>query len=514
MRCLSAGANESCERGRESCERGRESCEPEREALAAVAAWACQFTPRVSLEPPQALLLEVAGSLRYFGGRWKFLARLRAGLSHLGFEARIGEAPAPRAALWLARGNGARLEAQAVAVLGLAPAARALLADLGIKTLGGLLRLPRDGIERRFGQDLLNQLDQACGRMPEAREFFVPPARFTARLELPAPVLQAENALFAARRLLVQMEGFLAARHAAVRAFSLVLVHEQAPATEVKVGLATPGRAAEHFARLLRERLGALALRSPVEAIGIEAGELEPLPGSSGSLFDDPCDGPYGGEPWLRLVERLQARLGSGAVHGLDTHEDHRPERAWVAVFPGKEIPAKEKIQHQTRPLWLLDPPRRIAEGEFALLAGPERIESGWWDGADARRDYFIARAAEVALLGSTAKGRGLVSARLLRLRSFRRIFPAMPSCTAYRISAFCAAPRIRRNWSRARRRSAMRRSRSPTNARSPAWCARMSRPKSAKLQADHRQRVPPRRRPEAGAARHRPRRLRQSLPH
>ncbi|MFY9314306.1 MAG: DNA polymerase Y family protein, partial [Burkholderiales bacterium] len=59
-----------------------------------IAAWACQFTPRVSLEPPQALLLEVEGSLRYFGGRWKFLARLRAGLSRLGFEARIAEAPA------------------------------------------------------------------------------------------------------------------------------------------------------------------------------------------------------------------------------------------------------------------------------------------------------------------------------------------------------------------------------------------------------------------------------------
>ena len=50
------------------------------------------------------------------------------------------------------------------------------------------------------------------------------------------------------------------------------------------------------------------------------------------------------------------------------------------------------------RPLWLLDPPRRLAEGEFALLAGPERIEAGWWDGAEARRDYFIARTGEASL--------------------------------------------------------------------------------------------------------------------
>jgi protein ImuB len=33
-----------------------------------------------------------------------------------------------------------------------------------------------------------------------------------------------------------------------------------------------------------------------------------------------------------------------------------------------------------------------LKEGEFSALAGPERIESGWWDGDDAKRDYFVAR--------------------------------------------------------------------------------------------------------------------------
>jgi protein ImuB len=48
--------------------------------------------------------------------------------------------------------------------------------------------------------------------------------------------------------------------------------------------------------------------------------------------------------------------------------------------------------------LWLVDPPRRLAEGDFSLLAGPERIETGWWDGAEAKRDYFIARTGERSL--------------------------------------------------------------------------------------------------------------------
>jgi len=51
------------------------------------------------------------------------------------------------------------------------------------------------------------------------------------------------------------------------------------------------------------------------------------------------------------------------------------------------------------RPLWLLETPRRIGERDFVLLAGPERIESGWWDGNEARRDYFIARAGDSSLV-------------------------------------------------------------------------------------------------------------------
>ena len=47
------------------------------------------------------------------------------------------------------------------------------------------------------------------------------------------------------------------------------------------------------------------------------------------------------------------------------------------------------------RPLWLLDeaqPLGGVLETKpWILRDGPERIESGWWDGRDFRRDYFVA---------------------------------------------------------------------------------------------------------------------------
>ena len=56
-------------------------------------------------------------------------------------------------------------------------------------------------------------------------------------------------------------------------------------------------------------------------------------------------------------------------------------------------------IQPGSRPLWLLDTPRRLAQMDFELLAGPERIECGWWDGDDAKRDYFVARTGDASLV-------------------------------------------------------------------------------------------------------------------
>src|SRR6267143_3812094 len=218
-----------------------------------IAAWACQFTPKVSLEPPQGLLLEVEGSLRLFDGLERLLERLREGLDAMELTAQLAVAPAARAALWRSRGGGARLEELPLEVIGFDSGG--FFRNIGISTVGELLKLPRDGLARRCGQALLDDLDRALGTMPEAREYFTPPPRFAAKLELPAEVIHANGLLFAARRLLVQLEGLLAARHAGVRAFTVFLCHPKAESTAVEIGLASPAREAERLGQLLREKL-------------------------------------------------------------------------------------------------------------------------------------------------------------------------------------------------------------------------------------------------------------------
>jgi protein ImuB len=360
------------------------------DALAPIAAWACQFTPRVSLEPPQELLLEVQGSLRLYGGLAELRASLDAGLIALGFPARVAVAATARAALWLARGPGEALEALPVEVTRLDVE---FFRSIGVRSLGELLRLPREGLAQRCGAEVVRDLDRALGALAEPRAYFAPPPGFAARLELPAEVFHAEALLFGARRLLVQLEGLLTARQAGIRGFALHLTHADAPPTTLQVGLASPARDAERMAQLLRERLANVTLPQPVTAMRLEAGDFAPLPGRSGGMFGDAAGEAEG---WARLLERLRARLGHEAVHGLAVEPDHRPEHAWRRVEPGEWDP-REFHAPGARPSWLLAP-RKLVEGQFTPLAGPERIESGWWDGDEARRDYFIAQLPNASL--------------------------------------------------------------------------------------------------------------------
>ncbi|MGE5640210.1 MAG: Y-family DNA polymerase [Clostridia bacterium] len=355
--------------------------------LEQIAAWTCQFTPRVSLEPPRALVAEVEASLRYFGGLEALLEKLRAGVAELGFAASLAVAATPRAALWLAKGRGRDLESLPVEIASRDP----FLKNVGVRTLGELLRLPRHGLARRCGQALVDELDRALGALPEAREFFAPPESFDAALELPGGgVAQAEGVLFAARRLLLRLEGLLAAKHAGIRAFQLELISFQKANLKIDIRLASPARETDRLVKVLREKLAGVALREPVETLRLRAADFAPLPGRNAGMFGDARAEE---EEWGRLAERLQARLGREAVHGLATQPDHRPEYAWRAVEPGEWDP-REFRQPGPRPLWLIDPPRKIGDRDIHLLAGPERIECGWWDGDEAKRDYFIARRA------------------------------------------------------------------------------------------------------------------------
>lgn len=389
-------------------------------ALQALAVWALQFTPRVAVAE-EAVLLEVAASLRLFGGRVALRERLWGGAQALGAVA-LAWAPNALAALALARAgveDGVSsplervLDGLPMATLSAVRPHLPTLARIGCRSLGDLRRLPRAGLARRFDAALLAALDRAYGRAPETHVWVALPAVFDARLELPHRVDDAGALVFGAHRLLLQLSAWLAARHSGVTAFTLHWAHDAMRSRGAGEGglltvrTAEPTREVGHLARLLAEHLAHVALAAPVGDLRLTADGVVPLAPQSASWLPDEARGQ---EPLPRVLERLAARLGDERVLRPLLCEDHRPEAMcrWqpaALALPREALAALPPAWPQpslllAQPLkLLLRQHRPLYQGELQLLLGPQRVEGGWWDRDEtaghtrhAVRDYWVAR--------------------------------------------------------------------------------------------------------------------------
>ena len=362
-----------------------------------LAAWAYRFSSQVSTRWPHALLVEIRGSLGLFGPWPRFQARLRDELRQLGFAHRIVAAPNPVAARALANvHDGLAIDADAplrralgqlpVERAGFGPDTASAFARMGLRTLRQVWALPRDGIARRFPAAVLRHLDELAGEREVALDWYRPPDRFQMRIELGHEVESSQALLFPLRRLAADLAAYLAGRDGGVQRFALQLEHEGRADTRVPVGLLAPERDAALLFELARGRLEQAPVPAPVRAIALVADELPAFVPAHRELFDQR---PQQAMAWEQLRERLRARLGEASVHGLRVHADHRPEMAWRAEEEGDGgLPPLRP----PRPGWLLPRPIPLRGPPPRDIGGCERIETGWWDGGDVRRDYRLAR--------------------------------------------------------------------------------------------------------------------------
>lgn len=379
----------------------------EQRALNDLATWGYQFSARITFEP-SLLLLEVGASRRLFSGLSRLLQRLLNELQQIGYSTQYALAPTPTAAGLLARTrpacevtNAANLQA-AVTPLPLNmltrdPKARALVRHIGLNTIGEVLALPRAELARRIGPTLPALLDRLLGNAPDPRDEWSPPRRFAQSIELLGEIEQTTALVFPARRLMVTLCGFLRGLGGGAQRLQWILQHrDEQPPTCFDQGLLDPSRDPDHMLQVFRERIERLTLPAPVIAIGLRVDDWQAFEECGLKLLDD-LSGPRDHS----LLERLSNRLGEPHVRGLRCLADHRPERAWSWCSPGDDQGETTRPQDYglSQPPWLLAQPRPLPDwdgvpdygGALRLEAVPERIESGWWDGFDMARDYFIA---------------------------------------------------------------------------------------------------------------------------
>lgn len=375
------------------------------------------YTPRVALVE-EAVLMEVQSCLRLWGGLERLLARIS--------EQKSAPAPARQAQgasslialarlrLPPAQNPDTPPHALPLATLSAARPHLPVLARLGCRTWGDLRALPRAGVARRLGADLLAALDQAEGRAPDIHAWEQLPERFDEALELPVLATTTAELDPALEHLLLRLQVWLTARVLGASAIALHWRFDQRrlngaelpPGAALDIRTAQPVQGMAHLRRLIDEHLARTPLAAPVNRLGLRTLQLAPWQGQAAGLLP----GEQGrGEALHELVERLSARLGPTQVLMAQPHADHRPERMQ------RWLPAQQVLAQAQRaappctalplaPTWLLATPQPLTTQDerpqwqgraLARLTPAQRIETGWWEEAHAppRRDYFIAQA-------------------------------------------------------------------------------------------------------------------------
>ena len=404
--------------------------QPHRElmALKALARWALRFSPIVAVDPPDGVLIDIAGCERLFHGERQLLTAITTAVAHLGFQNRLASASTFACAWAIARFGSpdqfivpnARerkvLEPLPIAALRVDQATIEALREVGIDRIGHLLNVPRSSLGARFGAPLLGRLDQAMGKAAETIDPVRPVEPPMVERIFAGPTTQLEAIQLTVRELLEELSEHLQQRECGVRLLELRFDRIDAQPIRETITLSRPSRDAKHLWSLLGPRVESINLGYGVERVALTAQRWARLSHVQMKQWGSDAEAAGNVDRDVgALVDALANRLGSDRIMRAEPIETHVPERAfrYCAVMEEQRHGATpqclaasqrrargerdEGIIDADRPPVLLErpepitvmaltpdgPPARLRwrgmEQRITASAGPERIAHEWW---------------------------------------------------------------------------------------------------------------------------------------
>lgn len=406
--------------------------ELEEGTLAALRRWAGKFSPWVSTEPPDALLIDLTGCAHLFGGEAAVAERIARDCVDLGFSVTCGIADTIGAAWALARyadrgiytdrsGDAIDQEARAtrarapkrpgwervqvapasagfdgpfriappgrtweaigplpVAALRIDDALVTELGRVGLYRIADLLRQPRAGLSRRYGLPLMQRLDQAVGAVPEPLAAATPRPRFAVRLTLPDPIGLTDDVMAAVDRLLAPLCRKLETHGRGARRVRVECNRVDLGVAWAEIGLAAPTWEPARLRDLLRMKIDTFEAGYGIDAIRILATVTEPLALRQHSGHAEAvatararAETP---RPVEDLISRIGTRIGTDRVTRLHPADSHIPEKSCKTLSAAWSEPAARWPMLRLRRPVLLWTPEPVAAP--ARPGPPERF--GW----------------------------------------------------------------------------------------------------------------------------------------
>ncbi|RYY37739.1 MAG: DNA polymerase Y family protein [Sphingobacteriaceae bacterium] len=380
-----------------------------------------RYTPVVSIDLPDKLILDISGCAHLWGGEREYLKEIVLKLRATGFDARAAIADTPGAAWAVSRFAQKRpivpAGGQAVAIAALPPAALRLepevverLQKLGFRAIGPLLQLPASVLRRRFGQGLLLRINQALGRVEEYIESLIPPVPYTERLPCLEPIRNVPGIEIAIEKLLSALCLRLQEESMGLRKAFLKCHRIDGKKVQVAISTTKGSHSVSHLMRLFRLQIAKIEPALGIELFVLEATRVEPMETLQEQLWAESKG--LGDTSLTELLDRIAGRVGQQAIQRFLPTEHYWPERsvrlatsltehpatAWPAILrPIRLLSVPEPIEVMAL---VPDHPPKVfmhkgKRHNIDKADGPERIGREWWQDKGEHRDYYIVEDSE-----------------------------------------------------------------------------------------------------------------------
>jgi protein ImuB len=384
--------------------------------LHALAEWCLRYTPSVSLDMPDGLVLDASGCAHLWGGEQAYLHDLLKKLRAFDYDAQAAMADTVGAAWAVARyGKSAAIiepGRHVEALLSLPSAALRIdsitlerLEKLGLYQVHHFIHMPRKALRRRFGQHLLTKIDQATGQEMEILSPIKPVESYLERLPCLEPIQTATGIEIAIKQLLSKLCARLAKEEKGMRRCVFKAYRIDGVVQQIEIGTNRPSRNEPHLFKLLELKIAHIEPALGIEVFTLEAPIVEDMVAGQDAIWDFTEGG--NGTAIGELLDRIAGKLGMHTIHRYLPDEHYWPERSYKAATSLTDKPHTHWRTDLPRPLHLLPQPETIEvtvplpdyppmlfrhKGvlhQVRKADGPERIEQEWWLEQGLYRDYY-----------------------------------------------------------------------------------------------------------------------------
>jgi protein ImuB len=384
--------------------------------LRRIAEWCIRFSPVVSVDIADGLLLDATGCPHLWGGDSYYLIAIAQRFKARGYDVRVGMADTIGLAWAVARFGQQSLlvesNKQFDALLPLPPAALRLEAEtvellnkLGLRQIGQFIRMPRTALRRRFGAILLKRLDQALGNAEEMIEPVEPMEPYQERLPCLEPIVTLSGIEIALQRLLETLCHRLQQEEKGLRLACLKCYRVDGKVEQVNIGTIRPSHNVKHLFKLFEIKLSTIEPALGIELFILEAPKVEVHSPLQENLWESTCGLDNTG--LSELLDRLAGKVGPNHIRRYLPDEHYWPEKSVKLASALNETLTTTWRVDKPRPLYLLSTPERIEvtapipdyppmlfrhKGKLHKITkadGQERIEQEWWLQQGQHRDYY-----------------------------------------------------------------------------------------------------------------------------